>query len=129
MAALCARNGLSSAHVNFHRDDEDAAFDDDWLPRIDVQYHWRNDARLADFDDFLAAFDHKHRKNIRQERAKVARAGVTFRVVARRRGQRRTIWRRCTASTCRPSPSTATIPALTLEFLRHLARDDAARRW
>ena len=34
-----------------------------------------------DFDAFLAAMDHKHRKNIRQERAKVARAGVRMRVV------------------------------------------------
>ena len=32
-------------------------------------------------DDYLAAMDHKHRKNIRQERSKVARAGVTFRVL------------------------------------------------
>lgn len=73
--------GLSSAHVNFHREDEDVAFGEAWLPRIDVQYHWRNDAGWQDFDGFLAAMDHKHRKNIRQERARVARAGIVFRVV------------------------------------------------
>src|SRR3546814_15297177 len=49
--------------------------------RVDIQYHWRNDAGWRDFDDYLAAFDHKHRKNIRQERAKVARSGVRLRVV------------------------------------------------
>jgi predicted N-acyltransferase len=92
MAALCADEGMSSAHVNFHPEDEDACFDvtpgaglhadrPGWLRRLDVQYHWRNPAGWKGFDDFLGAMDHKHRKNIRQERAKVARAGVSFRIV------------------------------------------------
>jgi uncharacterized protein len=92
MAGLCAEQGLSSAHVNFHCEEDDACFEGapdahpgdgspGWLRRLDVQYHWRNDAGWRDFDDFLAAMDHKHRKNIRQERARVARAGVAFRVV------------------------------------------------
>jgi len=81
MSELCGRDGLSSAHVNFHPQDEDAAFEGDWLQRLDVQYHWRNDVGWRDFADYLAAFDHKHRKNIRQERAKVARAGIGFRIV------------------------------------------------
>lgn len=71
--------GLSSTHVNFHEAAEDALFGEDWLPRIDVQYHWSNHGGWRDFDGFLAAMDHKHRKNIRQERAKVARAGLSFR--------------------------------------------------
>lgn len=73
--------GSSSAHVNFLHADDDAVFGTEWLQRIDVQYHWRNDAGWRCFEDFLAAMDHKHRKNIRQERAKVAGAGVSFRVV------------------------------------------------
>ena len=81
MVALAGRTGLPSAHVNFHTAAEDALFDAGWLPRLDVQYHWRNDAGWRDFAEFLAAMDHKHRKNIRQERAKVARAGVALRVV------------------------------------------------
>ena len=52
--------GFSSGHINFHPADEDAAFGQEWLPRIDVQYHWRNTAGWRDFDAFLAAFDHKH---------------------------------------------------------------------
>jgi predicted N-acyltransferase len=53
-----ARNaGLSSAHVNFHEDIEDAAFDPGWLPREDVQYHWRKQAHWRTFEDFLAAMD------------------------------------------------------------------------
>jgi predicted N-acyltransferase len=71
----------SSAHVNFHTETEDLVFDDAWLQRIDVQYHWRNDAGWKNFDDFLGAMDHKHRKNIRQERARVARSGVALRIV------------------------------------------------
>lgn len=84
LAAIVARaraDGLSSAHVNFHTEAEDAAFGPDWLPRVDVQYHWRNPGHWTCFDDYLAAMDHKHRKNIRQERARVARAGVRFRVL------------------------------------------------
>ncbi|MEH6419982.1 GNAT family N-acetyltransferase [Pseudomonas sp. CGJS7] len=132
MAQLCAKQALSSAHVNFHRADEDACFhsdaaDGEWLQRIDVQYHWRNppDAqgeRWQDFDQFLAAFDHKHRKNIRQERAKVARAGVAFRVVegsdasdadlATMHGFYRNTF-----------AEYGNHAALTLDFLRHLARE------
>ncbi|KRG70491.1 GNAT family N-acetyltransferase [Pseudoxanthomonas dokdonensis] len=73
--------GLSSAHINFHREGELGTVSDDWLPRHDLQYHWRNLQGWVDFDDFLAGMDHKHRKNIRQERQKVTRAGVSFRVV------------------------------------------------
>jgi predicted N-acyltransferase len=81
LAEHCQRSGWSSVHVNFHRQVEDAFFDPEWLSRVDVQYHWRNDAGWSDFDAFLAAMDHRHRKNIRQERARVAKAGVTFRVL------------------------------------------------
>ncbi len=79
MADLTAGSGLSSAHVNFHPGSEAAAFDDAWLARADIQYHWHNPGQWRDFDGFLAAMDHRHRKNIRQERARVARAGVRFR--------------------------------------------------
>ncbi|HEY5971457.1 MAG TPA: GNAT family N-acetyltransferase [Pseudoxanthomonas sp.] len=111
----------SSAHINFHTAEEDAAFDANWLPRIDVQYHWRNDAGWGDFDAFLAAFDHKHRKNIRQERAKVQRAGITYRVL---HGDEASEDDLATMfdfylQTFRDYGNS---PALTLEFLRHLAR-------
>ena len=71
--------GLSSAHVNFATAAEADAFGDVWLERADIQYHWHNPGQWRDFDGFLAAMDHRHRKNVRQERAKVARAGVVFR--------------------------------------------------
>jgi predicted N-acyltransferase len=72
--------GLPSVHCNFHPAEEDDAFDRHWLPRSDVQFHWRNRG-WRDFDDFLAALDARKRKNIRQERARVARAGVRLRVL------------------------------------------------
>lgn len=85
MRQVTANAGWSSAHMNFMGDQDARVFDapagDDWLERIDVQYHWRNDGGWTDFDAFLTAFDHKHRKNIRQERAKLARAGVAYRIV------------------------------------------------
>ena len=113
--------GWSSAHVNFHTESEADAFDTDWLPRIDVQYHWRNPGDWSTFDDYLAAMDHKHRKNIRQERAKVARAGVTFRVLHGDEASDddlATMYRFYLQTFAEYGNS----PALTLDFLRHLAR-------
>ncbi|MDQ3511636.1 MAG: GNAT family N-acetyltransferase [Pseudomonadota bacterium] len=120
LAAACEREGLSSSHVNFHAYDEAAAFDADWLARIDVQYHWRNHAGWRDFEQFLAAFDHKHRKNIRQERARVARAGVTFRVVEGRNASADdlTVMH---GFYLRTFADYGNHPALTLAFLQHLA--------
>lgn len=80
MRELADRHGLSSVHANFLAPDDLPAFDNDWLARSDVQFHWHNrDARgdrYGGFEDFLAALNHKKRKNIRQERAQVARAGL-----------------------------------------------------
>lgn len=121
MAGLGAGNELSSAHVNFHTPEEDADFDDDWLQRLDVQYHWRNDRGWRGFDDYLAAFDHKHRKNIRQERAKVARAGITFRVAD---GTQATAEDLSAMHDfyLQTFAEYGNHPAITLEFLQHLAR-------
>jgi len=77
MKGLAEQLNLSSVHANFLRDDELAAFDDEWLTRSDVQFHWHNRGH-ADFADFLAALNHKKRKNIRQERAHVAGSGLSI---------------------------------------------------
>ncbi|TCZ88346.1 GNAT family N-acetyltransferase [Lysobacter sp. N42] len=81
LGGACAHEGFSSAHVNFLPEAEASAFPDPWIERTDVQYHWTNDRGWRTFDEFLAAMDHRHRKNIRQERAKVGRAGIRFRIV------------------------------------------------
>ncbi|MEO7478264.1 MAG: GNAT family N-acetyltransferase [Lysobacteraceae bacterium] len=72
---------LSSLHANFLTDFENAACPSNWLKRSDVQFHWQNDSDWKSFDAFLAALQSKKRKNIRQERAQVREAGITFRVV------------------------------------------------
>ncbi len=126
MPALAREAGCSSAHVNFHADADGAAFaaeapGDGWLSRIDLQYHWRNDAGWTDFDGFLAAMDHKHRKNIRQERAKVARAGVRFRIVHGDEASEADL-AAMHGFYVRTFDDYGNAPALTLPFFRHLAQ-------
>jgi predicted N-acyltransferase len=110
----------SSVHVNFHEAVEEAAFDPDWLARVDVQYHWHNEAGWSDFEDFLGALDHKHRKNIRQERARVARAGIGFRVVDGT-GATEADLAAMHGFYVGTFEEYGNHPALTLGFLRHLA--------
>lgn len=119
--ALIRDTSWSSAHVNFHRADEADAFDAAWIPRIDVQYHWENRGGWPDFDAFLAAMDHKHRKNIRQERAKVAKCGISVRVVHGDEASDADLaaMHGFYLQTFREYGNT---PALTLDFFRHLAR-------
>jgi len=119
--SMTETSGLSSAHVNFVRADEDIAFDEDWLQRIDVQYHWRNRGDWGDFDAFLAAMDHKHRKNIRQERAKVARSGVAFRVVHGDEASDGDL-AAMHGFYLQTFADYGNTPTLTLEFFRHLAQ-------
>ncbi len=108
LLAWCDQQELSSLHVLFANPDDVAACADAGLMlRHTVQFHWTNKApTLAtpcaalppegvhfalgrpggetadgyrDFDDFLASLAQDKRKKIRQERHKVADAGVTFR--------------------------------------------------
>jgi len=111
---------LSSAHVNFHAEADDHAFDDDWLARLDVQYHWQNPGDWRSFDDYLAAMNHKHRKNIRQERRKVQQAGVRFRIAHGDEASARDLemMHHFYLQTFAEYGNT---PALTLDFLQHLA--------
>jgi uncharacterized protein len=70
---------LSSLHLLFAADQDIAACESAGLMlRHTVQFHWRN-AGYIDFDAFLASLAQEKRKKIRQERRKVAEAGVTFR--------------------------------------------------
>jgi len=121
MAQLTESLGQSSAHVNFHEADEANAFDGDWLERMDVQYHWHNDAGWTTFDGFLADFDHKHRKNVRQERARVARAGVTFRTIEGSEADEADL-ATMHGFYLQTFAEYGNHPALTLPFLRHLSR-------
>ena len=118
------RHGLSSAHVNFVAEDDAQALDrSDWLARFDWQFHWKNPldgaARWTTFDDFLAALNHKKRKNIRAERAQVARAGV---VCELRHGDEidSREWRAIHRLYLNTFDERGNHPALTEAFFRHL---------
>lgn len=119
MVAQCRRDDLSSLHVNFHPEAEDAAFDGSWLAREDVQFHWRNRG-WADFEAFLAALQPKKRKNLRQEREKVARAGFRFRTVHGDEAAEADL-EAMHYFYCRTFSDYGNHPALTLDFFRHLA--------
>ena len=118
--AVARGAGLSSAHVNFHPAGEDADFGPGWLAREDIQYHWRNEDGWTGFEDYLAAMDHKHRKNIRQERRKVREAGIALRVVHGDEASDADLaaMHRFYLQTFAEYGNS---PALTLGFLRHLA--------
>ncbi|HEX4479477.1 MAG TPA: GNAT family N-acetyltransferase [Rudaea sp.] len=115
-------NGLSSVHLNFADDTDAAAFGDanDWLPRFDWQFHWRN-AGWGDFSEFLGAMSSKKRKNIRQEREHVARAGVTCEIL---HGDEMSAadWRTVHAFYESTFDEKGNYPALTLKFFEHLGR-------
>ena len=77
--AWCRRRKVSSWHLLFgSEEDVQACSDAGLMLRHTVQFHWTN-ANYADFDAFLAGLAQEKRKKIRQERRRVAEAGVVFR--------------------------------------------------
>ncbi len=79
----CAGRELSSLHLLFvSPTDAQACQDAGLMLRQTVQFHWTNTpAPYPDFEAFLASLAQEKRKKIRQERRKVAEAGVQFRWV------------------------------------------------
>lgn len=80
----CAGRELSSLHLLFvSPTDAQACQDAGLMLRQTVQFHWTNTpAPYPDFEAFLASLAQEKRKKIRQERRKVAEAGVQFRWVS-----------------------------------------------
>jgi predicted N-acyltransferase len=75
----CRKKKLSSWHLLFGSDEDiEACQEAGLMLRHTVQFHWTNSS-YTDFDAFLASLTHDRRKKIRQERRKVAEAGVSFR--------------------------------------------------
>jgi len=75
---IASQSEVSSIHVLFANIDEQALLlKAGFLSRTSVQFHWQN-ANYGSFDDFLATMSHDKRKKIKQERRKVADAGITF---------------------------------------------------
>ncbi len=77
----CEAQQLSSLHLLFaSADDLQACSTAGMLLRHTVQFHWKNtEPAYVDFEDFLTSLSQDKRKKIRQERRKVADAGVGFR--------------------------------------------------
>lgn len=76
---FCRAQRLSSLHLLFALpSDIQACADAGLMLRHTVQFHWTNHG-YADFEHFLGSLRQDKRKKIRQERRKVAEAGVTFR--------------------------------------------------
>ncbi len=78
----CETEQLSSLHLLFAADEDIAACAEAGLMlRHTIQFHWKNltPTKFKDFDAFLASLNQEKRKKIRQERRKVAEAGVVFR--------------------------------------------------
>ncbi|MEP7063092.1 MAG: GNAT family N-acetyltransferase [Betaproteobacteria bacterium] len=70
--------GYSSLHVLFtDAADTAACAAAGMIARDGVQFHWSNRG-YATFGDYLAAFNHDKRKKIRQERRRLAEAGMSF---------------------------------------------------
>lgn len=115
--AFTREHELSGAHMNFHREHD--APGGDWLARSDIQFHWHN-AGYVDFEAFMAALSAKKRKNLRQERAQVARAGIRLRRV---HGDEVSPLELDTAHAlyCRTFDDKGNHPALSRAFFSHLA--------
>ena len=78
MVELAQNEDWSSLHLLFlSNDDLQVTETAGWLSRHTVQFHWHN-AAYDDFEHFLRALNQEKRKKIKQERRKVAEAGVVF---------------------------------------------------
>ena len=79
MLDVTQQHQLSSLHLLFTSPDDRIACDAlGLMQRQTVQFHWQN-MGWTDFDAFLGSLNQEKRKKIRQERRKVAEAGVVFR--------------------------------------------------
>ena len=74
-----ATPGASSLHVLFPTERDSRTCEEaGMIVRHGVQFRWANPG-YRDFGDYLAAMSHDKRKKVKQERRRVAEAGVAFR--------------------------------------------------
>lgn len=76
---LCNNHEVSSAHITFMPQDEWQLLEDqDFLLRVDQQFHWKNQG-YENFSQFLDTLSSRKRKNIRKERKSAnAIEGIEF---------------------------------------------------
>lgn len=81
LSEVVRRAGLSSANVLFVSDDELAPLEAAGFHQgAGIQFHWKNDA-IRSFDDYLARFNAKRRRMVRDERAQLAKDGTHLRLL------------------------------------------------
>jgi predicted N-acyltransferase len=81
VVAWCRESQLSSLHLLFGSEADLLASDAlGLMKRQTVQFHWERQGQ-TDFEAYLAGLTQEKRKKIRQERRRVAEAGVRFRHV------------------------------------------------
>jgi predicted N-acyltransferase len=118
---MLAEGAYSSLHVLFPTDAEARlAASRGMTIRHGVQFHWENPG-YRDFADFLAAFSHDKRKKVKQERRRLAQAGLAF---TRKTGREISeadwaLFHRCYTGTYERHGST---PYLSLDFFRRIGR-------
>ena len=118
---LAKETKVSSLHLLFPHEPQAREMEAEGLMlRNTVQFHWLNQGYRS-FDDFLAGLKHDKRKKIKQERRKVAEAGITFR---RLRGTEITddewqFFNRCYLHTHELYQSP---PSLNLDFFRRIGK-------
>jgi len=120
--ALAAERGCSSVHVLFPMDEELPALEKAGLKlRKDCQFHWHNRG-YADFDEFLATFSSKKRKNARRDRRLVREAGIGFRRLHGADLDTKT-WQRVYELISITFMRRGSLPYLDLEFFRRYAAE------
>ncbi len=78
--ALAAEYGVSSWHVAFPDENDQAALHDGGLlTSHNVQFHWLA-GDCGDFDDYLATFTAEKRRKVKAERRRVRESGLTIEV-------------------------------------------------
>lgn len=110
--------GLSSAHWLFSADR--TLIDSPYLlKRLGYQFHWNNPG-VSSFDEYLAGFTSKRRKEIRRERRKVNEAGL---VMKRQRGDQveAGVWDQVYELYCKTFNQYGNYPALSRSFFHVLA--------
>jgi uncharacterized protein len=118
---LAGQSKRSSLHILYpHADDSRILRAVGMSERTGIQFHWNRQGERT-FEDLLARMNHDKRKRIRQERRKVAQAGVTFDhfVGDTISSDHWDFFYRCYTQTYREHHST---PYLTRDFFTRLAR-------
>ncbi|HSG02779.1 MAG TPA: GNAT family N-acetyltransferase [Marinobacterium sp.] len=74
---LCREYKVESAHLLFPQANASSLTAAGMMQRQGCQYHWFNQD-FASFDDFLASFNARKRKDVRKERRKSVEQGISF---------------------------------------------------